>query len=43
LHYDEKYITYVNERNKVFNEKIARAFDKYTTEIRANLERGTAL
>lgn len=33
----------INERNRVFNKKIKRAFDKYTTEIRGNLERGTAL
>lgn len=36
-------ISYINERNKVFNKKIARAFDQYTAEIRQNLERGTAL
>ena len=33
----------INERNKVFNKKIKRTFDKYTAEIRQNLERGTAL
>ncbi|KAJ3129891.1 hypothetical protein HK098_007645 [Nowakowskiella sp. JEL0407] len=36
-------ITFINERNMRFNRKIARAFDKYTTEIKANFERGTAL
>ncbi|WRT63916.1 uncharacterized protein IL334_000842 [Kwoniella shivajii] len=36
-------VTYINERNKVFNKKVARYFDKYTKEIRANFERGTAL
>ncbi|KAL1411905.1 Pre-mRNA-splicing factor SYF2 [Vanrija albida] len=36
-------VTYINERNKVFNKKIARYFDKYTKEIKASLERGTAL
>jgi len=41
--YDEKDVSYINERNRVYNEKIARAFDKYTVEIRENLERGTAL
>ena len=25
-------VTYINDRNKVFNKKIARYFDKYTTE-----------
>ncbi len=36
-------IDYINDRNKHFNKKIGRAFDKYTVEIRQNLERGTAL
>lgn len=25
-------VTYINERNKVFNKKVARYYDKYTTE-----------
>lgn len=36
-------VTSINERNKNFNKKLKRAFDKYTVEIRQNLERGTAL
>ncbi|PCH37499.1 SYF2-domain-containing protein [Wolfiporia cocos MD-104 SS10] len=40
---EEGDITYINERNRVFNKKIARYYDKYTTEIRASFERGTAL
>eukprot|EP00670_Eutreptiella_braarudii_P025768 CAMPEP_0174378468 /NCGR_PEP_ID=MMETSP0811_2-20130205/122067_1 /TAXON_ID=73025 ORGANISM="Eutreptiella gymnastica-like, Strain CCMP1594" /NCGR_SAMPLE_ID=MMETSP0811_2 /ASSEMBLY_ACC=CAM_ASM_000667 /LENGTH=366 /DNA_ID=CAMNT_0015530691 /DNA_START=26 /DNA_END=1127 /DNA_ORIENTATION=+ len=36
-------VDYINERNKVFNDKIKRAFDPYTREIKQNLERGTAL
>ena len=36
-------VDYINERNRHFNKKIGRAFDKYTVEIRQNLERGTAL
>lgn len=40
---DEGDVTYINERNKVFNKKIARYYDKYTAEIRASFERGTAL
>jgi len=41
--YEEADVDYINERNRVFNKKIARAFDEYTTEIRQSLERGTAL
>lgn len=33
----------INERNRVFNKKVKRAFDQYTQEIKANIERGTAL
>ncbi|KAH9851046.1 SYF2-domain-containing protein [Lenzites betulinus] len=40
---DEGDVTYINERNRVFNKKIARYYDKYTSEIRASFERGTAL
>ncbi|KAG8824880.1 hypothetical protein FRC17_008994 [Serendipita sp. 399] len=40
---DEGDVTYINERNKVFNKKIARFYDKYTTEIRDSFERGTAV
>eukprot|EP01114_Cavostelium_apophysatum_P009135 TRINITY_DN2220_c0_g1_i2.p1 TRINITY_DN2220_c0_g1~~TRINITY_DN2220_c0_g1_i2.p1 ORF type:complete len:262 (-),score=76.27 TRINITY_DN2220_c0_g1_i2:26-811(-) len=36
-------VDYINSRNQTFNQKIARAFDPYTTEIKQNLERGTAL
>ena len=36
-------VDFINDRNKHFNKKIKRAFDKYTVEIRQNLERGTAL
>ncbi|KLO06744.1 SYF2-domain-containing protein [Schizopora paradoxa] len=43
LNEDEGDITYINERNRVFNKKIARYYDKYTEEIRASFERGTAL
>ncbi len=42
-HYAEADIDYINERNRVFNKKVKRSFDKYTVEIRQNLERGTAL
>ncbi|OQS08003.1 pre-mRNA-splicing factor syf2 [Thraustotheca clavata] len=36
-------VDFINERNRVFNKKAARAFDKYTVEIKQNLERGTAI
>ena len=36
-------VTSINDRNKHFNKKLSRAFDKYTVEIRQNLERGTAI
>ncbi|CAG8811173.1 6378_t:CDS:1, partial [Racocetra fulgida] len=32
-------ITYINERNRRFNEKIGRFYDKYTREIKENFER----
>mmetsp|Transcript_37928 Transcript_37928/g.49938 ORF Transcript_37928/g.49938 Transcript_37928/m.49938 type:complete len:458 (+) Transcript_37928:491-1864(+) len=41
--YEGADVDYINDRNKHFNKKIKRAFDKYTVEIRQNLERGTAL
>lgn len=33
----------INDKNAMFNKKIKRSFDKYTVEIRQNLERGTAI
>lgn len=36
-------VTYINQRNYQFNKKIARAYDKYTEELKDSLERGTAL
>eukprot|EP01116_Phalansterium_solitarium_P004660 TRINITY_DN15706_c0_g1_i1.p1 TRINITY_DN15706_c0_g1~~TRINITY_DN15706_c0_g1_i1.p1 ORF type:complete len:255 (-),score=69.12 TRINITY_DN15706_c0_g1_i1:329-1093(-) len=38
-----EYQYHISERNRVYNKKLERAFGKYTTEIRQNLERGTAL
>ncbi|KAK4106455.1 SYF2-domain-containing protein [Parathielavia hyrcaniae] len=34
-------VTYINEKNKQFNQKLARFYNKYTTEIRESFERGT--
>lgn len=39
----DKDVDYINERNAHFNKKIERAFGAATAEIKANLERGTAL
>lgn len=36
-------VTYINEKNKQFNLKLARFYDKYTSEIRDSFERGTAI
>ncbi|KAK9818522.1 hypothetical protein WJX74_008437 [Apatococcus lobatus] len=40
---EAKDVDFINDRNAHFNRKIDRAFSSYTNEIRANLERGTAL
>lgn len=42
-HNEDKDVDYINERNKKFNEKLERHYNKYTVEIRQNLERGTAV
>ncbi|GFZ42408.1 hypothetical protein JCM24511_00123 [Saitozyma sp. JCM 24511] len=36
-------VNYINDRNKKFNQKAARFYDKFTRTIRENFERGTAL
>lgn len=43
MDFDASNVDYINDTNAHFNKKIKRAFDKYTVEIRQNLERGTAL
>lgn len=35
--------TYINEKNKQFNLRLARAYDKYTQATRDSFERGTAI
>ena len=42
-HHSDKDVDFINDRNAHFNKKINRAFGEHTREIRANLERGTAL
>lgn len=41
-HDDDKDVDYINPRNQAFSDRISRAYDKYTVEIRQSLERGTA-
>jgi cyclophilin family peptidyl-prolyl cis-trans isomerase len=43
MEFDSTDVSYINKRNKKFNEKISRNYDKASNEIRQNLERGTAL
>jgi hypothetical protein len=43
MYIDEKNVDYINERNRKFNEKLERNYSQYAAEIKANLERGTAL
>jgi pre-mRNA-splicing factor SYF2 len=37
------HVTYINQKNKEFNKRLARAYDGYTREVRESFERGTAL
>jgi hypothetical protein len=39
----EKDIDYINDRNKVFNQKLDRNFSKYAKHIKANIESGNAV
>ena len=36
-------VTYINDRNLKFNQKLSRHYEKYTKDLVDNLERGTAL
>ena len=40
---DGEDVTAINSRNEAYNKMVSKTFDKYTAEIRENLERGTAL
>ena len=40
---DGQDITFINEKNKQFNMKLARFYNKYTADIRESFERGTAI
>jgi pre-mRNA-splicing factor SYF2 len=36
-------VDYINEDNRRFNQRVAKAYDPYTADIKDDLERGTAL
>ncbi|RYP65283.1 hypothetical protein DL769_006362 [Monosporascus sp. CRB-8-3] len=40
---DDGDVTYINEKNKQFNQKLSRFYNKYTADIRDSFERGTAI
>ncbi|KAJ9625672.1 Pre-mRNA-splicing factor SYF2 [Taxawa tesnikishii (nom. ined.)] len=40
---DDGDVTYINDKNKQFNQKLARFYNKYTADIRESFERGTAI
>lgn len=40
--YEDETVTFINERNRVFNKKVSRYYDQYTQQIKANIEKGTA-
>ncbi|KAH9206754.1 SYF2 splicing factor-domain-containing protein, partial [Leptodontidium sp. 2 PMI_412] len=40
---DEGDVTYINDKNKQFNQKLNRFYNKYTAEIRDSFERGTMI
>ncbi|KAI9837769.1 MAG: pre-mRNA-splicing factor syf2 [Sarea resinae] len=40
---DDGDVTYINDKNKQFNGKLSRFYNKYTAEIRDSFERGTAI
>lgn len=40
---DDEDATYINEKNKHFNQKLARFYNKYTADIRDSFDRGTRI
>ena len=40
---NDKDVTHINERNRIFNAKLERNYAKYSNEIKGNLERGSAM
>lgn len=43
MYNDEADVDYINERNMKFNKKLERFYGQYTSDIKQNLERGTAI
>lgn len=43
IYNDDADVDFINERNSKFNKKLDRFYGEYTTEIKQNLERGTAI
>jgi cyclophilin family peptidyl-prolyl cis-trans isomerase len=41
--YEDLDVNFINERNRVYNAKLTRHFQQYSADMRANIERGTAL
>lgn len=39
---EDQNITYINDRNRIYNNKLDRHYGTYVSEIKSNLERGTA-
>jgi pre-mRNA-splicing factor SYF2 len=40
---NDKDVTYINGGNKKYNKSLGKAYDKYSEELRQNIERGSAL
>lgn len=40
---DDGDVTYINEKNKQFNQKLSRFYNSYTSDLRESFERGTAI
>lgn len=41
--YEDLDVSFINERNRVYNSKLARHFRDYAAEFKANIDRGTAI
>ncbi|KAM7458216.1 hypothetical protein BLSTO_01035 [Blastocystis sp. subtype 1] len=42
-YFKQEKVDYISERNRSFNQRLGRYYDRFTADIRANLERGTAV